>query len=137
MRTILVAFDGSPPARRALRLASEIAHAMGARLNLVHVVTPAKVPPDMQTASAELDRENRKYGEQLLRDAARKARPEPVKTTVLVGAAAETLAEAALAPGVDLVVIGSNARRGVSRLLLGSVSGKLVHLCEKPVLIVR
>lgn len=37
----------------------------------------------------------------------------------------------------DLIVIGSHSRRGVDRLLLGSVAESVVRLSTKPVLLIR
>jgi nucleotide-binding universal stress UspA family protein len=59
------------------------------------------------------------------------------ETSVLSGSPAETLAEAAAAPDVDLVVLGSRGRGAVARVLLGSVSDRLIHISPKPVLVVH
>ncbi len=37
----------------------------------------------------------------------------------------------------DLVVVGSKGRGAVSRMLVGSVTDRLVHISKKPVLVVR
>ena len=58
-------------------------------------------------------------------------------TLVLSGSPAESLAEAALSGEVDLVVVGSRGRGAVARVLLGSVSDRLVHISHKPVLVAR
>ena len=39
--------------------------------------------------------------------------------------------------GVDLIVIGTHGRRGISRALLGSVAEKVVRMSSVPVLSVR
>ncbi len=44
---------------------------------------------------------------------------------------------AAMSSNVDLVVVGSRGRGAAARVLLGSTSDRLVHICEKPVLIVH
>jgi len=47
------------------------------------------------------------------------------------------VAEAAAAPDVSLVVVGSRGQGAVARVLLGSVSDRLVHVCPKPILVVH
>ena len=39
--------------------------------------------------------------------------------------------------GFDLVVVGSKGRGAVSRVLIGSVTDRLVHICKRPILVVR
>ena len=56
---------------------------------------------------------------------------------VLEGAPADALAEYAKAHGYDLVVVGSRGQGAVSRVVLGSVSSRLAHICQVPLLIVH
>ncbi|MCK7496637.1 MAG: universal stress protein [Comamonadaceae bacterium] len=53
------------------------------------------------------------------------------------GNTADQIAEAADAAKVELLVVGSHGRRGVQRLLLGSVAERLVRKANVSVLIVR
>ena len=39
--------------------------------------------------------------------------------------------------GFDLVVVGCRGRNAVARMFLGAVADRLVHVCKKPVLVVR
>jgi nucleotide-binding universal stress UspA family protein len=47
------------------------------------------------------------------------------------------LAELAESGNFDLVVVGSKGRGAVSRMLVGSITDRLVHICKRPVLVVR
>lgn len=138
MRRILVGVDGSDASAKAARLAAEIAMRFGAQLTLAYVVPKLLLPPDAYGLTvADVDQGHRDYANALLADAMAKlgdagARMEPL---VLSGSAAETLAEAAQASDVDLVVVGSRGRGAVARVLLGSVADRLVHICAKPVLV--
>jgi nucleotide-binding universal stress UspA family protein len=140
MKRILVAIDGSDASQRAARLAADIAARFGSRLTLVYVVPRLLLPPDVYGLTlADVEREQRSHGEQLASEALAKLGEPGVETDTLVlsGAPAETLAEAAAAPGVDLVVVGSRGRGAAARVLLGSVSDRLVHICPKPILVVH
>jgi nucleotide-binding universal stress UspA family protein len=59
-----------------------------------------------------------------------------VTTAVLSGPVAETLAEAALADGIEFVVVGHRDRSAVTRALLGSVADRLAQISPKPLLLV-
>jgi nucleotide-binding universal stress UspA family protein len=60
-----------------------------------------------------------------------------VTTEVLQGDPVETIADYAGEYGVDLVVMGTHGRGGVSRMLLGSVTERVVRTAPVPVLTVR
>jgi nucleotide-binding universal stress UspA family protein len=140
MKRILVGIDGSESSNHAARLAAEIALRFGARLTLAYVVAPLLLPPDAYgLTTAEVEQDHRAFAEKLLASGATDL-GEPgldVDTLVLMGSPAESLAEAAAAPGIDLVVVGSRGRGAVARVLLGSVSDRLVHISSKPVLVVH
>jgi nucleotide-binding universal stress UspA family protein len=138
MKRILVAIDGSEPAARGARLASDIALRFGARLTLAYVVPRLLLPPDVYGLTVEeVEREQRAHADRILHAALADLGGSGVEidTRVLSGPPAETLAEAAAE--VDLVVAGSRGQGAVARALLGSVSDRLVHLCPKPILIVH
>ena len=60
-----------------------------------------------------------------------------IETRVLRGNVAEQLADYASTNGVDLVIISTHGRSGVSRWVVGSVADKLLHYSSVPVLMVR
>ena len=135
MKRILVAVDGSAPAQRAARTAAELASATGARLTLACVLEPIFLTMDApEGLSASWVEAERSRADQLLAAAAKDIGGAP-QVLVLSGAAAEALAEEA--QGYDLVVVGSRGRNAAARVLLGSVSDRLLHLSPKPVLVVR
>jgi nucleotide-binding universal stress UspA family protein len=121
-------------------MAADIALRFGSKVTVAYVIPRLLLPPDAYGLTlAEMEREQRAYAEKLVAEAAAKL-GEPgldLQTRVLSGSPPECLAEVAEAPDVDLVVIGSRGRGAVARALLGSVSGRLVHICPKPVLVVH
>jgi nucleotide-binding universal stress UspA family protein len=140
MKRILVAVDGSDASQKAARMAADIALRFGSKVTVAYVIPRLLLPPDAYGLTlAEMEREQRAYAEKLVAEAAAKL-GEPgldLETRVLSGSPPECLAEVAEAPDVDLVVIGSRGRGAVARALLGSVSGRLVHICPKPVHVVH
>ncbi len=60
-----------------------------------------------------------------------------VQKQILVGKAAECLAEYALKNDVDLIIVATHGRSGVSRWVWGSVADKLLRSTHTPVLMVR
>lgn len=61
----------------------------------------------------------------------------PVKGRVATGYAAEEILEIAHEEGVDLIVIGTHGRKGIDRILFGSVAEKVVKSASCPVLTIR
>jgi nucleotide-binding universal stress UspA family protein len=69
--------------------------------------------------------------------ASRGVNEDRIVTTVLDGHPAEEIDKYAGSQDIDLVVIGSHGRKGLDRLLIGSVADKVVRGSKVPVLIVR
>ncbi len=140
MKKILVAVDGSDPSQRAAKLAAEMAARFGASITLMHVIPPLLIPPDAYgyDVGAMLG-DQEKAAEKLLREAETRLEAPGVKLgrAFAHGPPAETVAKLAMDDGYDLVVVGSRGRNAAARVLLGSVSDRLAHICDKPVLIVR
>jgi len=67
----------------------------------------------------------------------RGVKEDRIVTTVLDGHPAEELDTYAGTNDIDLIVIGSHGRKGLDRLLIGSVADKVVRGAKVPVLIVR
>ena len=140
MKRILVAVDGSDTAHKAARMAAEVAVRFGSKLTLAYVIPRLLLPPDVYGLTlAEVEREQRSFADKLVGEAMAKLGDAgvEVETVVLSGSPAESLAELAAAPDVDMVVVGSRGRGSVARVFLGSVSDRLVHISPKPVLVVH
>jgi nucleotide-binding universal stress UspA family protein len=111
---ILVPTDFSAAAEAAALVATAMALETGARLHVVHVVPPATDP---SLGSEQLTRLGRQLGKKLA-----------VELALLSGRAAREITAYARDKGIDLIVISTHGRTGVSRTLLGSVAEAVVRL---------
>jgi nucleotide-binding universal stress UspA family protein len=146
-RRILVAVDGSGTSELALRQAIGLAKAHGARLRLVHVVDELGVKLERTRTLDEFWRAARQAGERILDRARARALTAGIEpeTRLLevrtLGALVRRVATVIVAESerwrADLVVIGTHGRRGLSKLVLGSVADGVVRTCGRPVLLVR
>ncbi len=136
LRRMLVAFDGSPPATRALDLALRLAEPEHARLWAVHV---SAAP--LAIAEPRTDEERRREPEAIARALGSvRASAERVGVALTVwireGEAAPVLLASAREVDADLIVVGTRGLRGAGRLLLGSVSSAILAAAGRPVLVV-
>lgn len=140
MPRYLVALDASKPSADAVEFAARHASRTGARLTLVHVVTPVDTPPGLPLDfAADLTSSLKQEGQKLLERTAERVRAMgvPVDTALELGDPARRIAELARGEDVEMAVVGSHGKNVIERVLLGSVATKLVHICTKPVLVVR
>jgi nucleotide-binding universal stress UspA family protein len=142
VRHIIVALDGSAQAEEVLESALSIGQAMNAELYLLRVISPTLRPHaagESTKASAEtiddrLRQDPARYLQQLA--GMLRTRGARVQTQLLVSTEpADAILEAAVR--ADLIAMQTHARRGVSRLVHGSVVDKVVHNSLVPVLINR
>lgn len=60
-----------------------------------------------------------------------------VKSEVVVGYAAEEIIDIAVKENADLIVMGTHGRKGIDRILFGSVAERVVKNSHVPVLTIR
>jgi len=130
--TIAVAYDGTPEAKAALARARELAEESHATLRILTVVAPPVALPGVVGYTPVNPPEP---DEVIAEGVAAAGTAVPVDGRRLDGPPAEALAEAC-EDGVDLLVAGSRGYGPMARLLLGSVSSRLVATAPCPVLIV-
>ena len=142
--SIVVGTDGSETAGEAVRQATELAKAVGGRVNLVSAFEPVgnqrlreerqQVPEDMQWMVNE-----REDVESTLNDAAEKIRETgvEVETFARQGDPADAILDVAEENNADLIIVGNKGMSGAKRFLLGSVPNKVSHHAPCGVYIVR
>jgi universal stress protein A len=141
IRHILAPTDFSDYSKKALSDAFELAQIFGAKLSLLHVLEPSPYLGEFTLPT---------MGEDLLSDLERQARaalarvlPEAqnvqieVTRSVVMGSPSLKIVETAEAEHVDLIVMATHGRTGLSHLLIGSVAERVVRTAPCPVLTIR
>jgi nucleotide-binding universal stress UspA family protein len=138
MKWILVGVDESAPAEHAARFAAGLAASAGAGVRLVYVSVPNLLPEHPYAKLVkEMAEEEARYVQGFLGRVAAAITGCPVETRHATGPPAESFSDLADAPDVWFAAVGSRGRNAVSRVLLGSFADRVVHVCRKPVLVVR
>ena len=140
-KVILAPTDLSENAEAAVDYACELARTLGAKLHLLNVIAvPIVGVPELGMALTTtmidtLVKDNQAALDQL---AARKAHLADLGPTLLrTGDARDVINQTAKEIGAELIVVGTHGRRGVTRMLLGSVAETVVRTAPCPVLTVR
>jgi len=140
-KRIVVAYDGSDHAMKALITAIELAKAFNSKLDVVEVVdTAALLGMGFAPIPSEVIAQIYNKAQNDVEQAKKKAQEAGVKdvtSQVLEGDPATSLIEYASRNGADLIVMGSRGLSTFKRLVLGSVSSKVVQESRIPVLVVK
>lgn len=140
---ILVPLDGSAFSEQALPHAFDIARRSGAELHLVRVHTlPALdwMAGGMTSAAVRIDDDLREADAAYLERVAEYAAMHiggPVRTALLAGVIASALEMYVKSRHIDLVVMTTHGRTGLSRAWIGSVADALVRSINVPMLLLR
>lgn len=135
---ILLPTIGSPGGERAVAEAIELAELTGARLHVLYVVDedPRRGLSDgrWETIREAL----RTEGRDVVKDVASEAAAASIETVTHVGEgrADDAIVDYAADHAIDAIVMGTHARTGVDRFLLGSVTENVIRLIDRPVLVV-
>lgn len=135
MQNVVVGYDGSEEAKRALDRAAALGR-QGAKITIVTAVSFGLHGP---RAMGALNEDEMRAAKEVL-DAARndlKTQGIDVQAIEGEGDPGVVILEAAKEAGADLIVVGTRGRGAAARALLGSVSTKVVHDAHCDVLVVR
>jgi nucleotide-binding universal stress UspA family protein len=144
---ILIATDGSELSQKAIADGIGFAKSIGARVTGFCARRQARIQlPEHWDAGdyessvteleAELDQEARRYLE-LVENSARDAGVACQCLSLVSDSPFEAIIRAAEGQGCDMIVMASHGRRGVTGLLLGSETMKVLTHCKIPVLVCR
>jgi len=149
-KKFLVAIDGSEHGWKALDTAAEMAKGMGATLSILHVVPYEPLPHGLaefaKIEGVSVDEETARFhtdralGDALTVEAEKRARAaglQSVDAEVAEGNTTEEIVNKATLQNYDAVILGSRGRGGLTELLLGSVSNKVMHLAPCTCVVVK
>ena len=146
VRHVLVPLDGSEQAEQVIGRAFDLAALLAADVTLLRVVEPVILPERRWAGNAaggmdpallhRLEADARGYLERVVISLNGLASRLATRVVVNRRAADAILAEAAAREGT-LVALATHARRGLARLVLGSVADKVIRGTTAPVLVYR
>ena len=141
---IVLASDGSPSAQKAAEIAVELARTLETSLTVLNVyedLSFASIPGDEDSILSSADKE--RYATEWLDYVAQPVNEFTKKAGVtcsyiqMRGYPDEAIVAFANRHYVDLIILGSRGMGGYSRTVIGSVSNRVVHHANCPVLVVR
>ncbi|MDY6765242.1 MAG: universal stress protein [Halobacteria archaeon] len=137
---ILIPTDGSEGTHKAVEHAIDIAQRYDAALHVLYVVNTSAystLPADTnwQSVIEALEKE----GKRAVKEIEEKVEDSGLKVhrSIQQGVPHKTILEYAEENDIDMIVMGTHGKTGIDRLLLGSVTEKVVRSSEIPVLTVR
>ena len=142
MRKLLVPFDGSDNALRALHYAASIAREHPPIA--IHVVTVHDKPEEYgymevyvpRDKLADLQRQT-SQARLVAAEEVLEAAGVPYETEILIGQTAEAIARRADELGCDSIVMGTRGMTAIGSLMMGSIATKVVHAAHVPVTLVK
>lgn len=136
---ILLPTDGSEGVSNAIEEAIDLAEMHDATLHLLYVVdtsAAAALPTADATNLEEILETAGDDAIETIRERA-EARGVPVESYTDHGLVHETILKYAEEADIDLIVMGTQGRSGLDRLLLGSVTERVIKQATRPVLVIR
>jgi nucleotide-binding universal stress UspA family protein len=139
MVKILVPFDGSKPALRAVKHAIRRAKTETAEIHLLNVQPPVPIALKGAIDSTKLKRYHQEEGAKVLAAAEKTLARSRVayRRHIVVGRPGEAVAEFAGESGADEIVMGVRGMGAVMNLLMGSTTTKVLSLTDLPVTLVK
>ena len=143
---ILLPTDGSNLSGKAVKRGIEFARKLRARVTALHVVPEFKLMVDegitmlSPALKKRFEDEGRARAQNMLDEIARQAHARGVRCAILCAASDlpyQQIIAVARKKKCDLIMMASHGRRGLSSLLLGSETSKVLLHSKVPVLVVR
>jgi len=147
VRKALIAVDGSPDSLAASRFVASLPVDGKVEIVLLGVVERAAVlmapgevfASSIQDAIARVTEEGQEERREILARVSRTFvnRARAVESSVVIGHPADEIVRTAAGPDIGLVVVGARGLGRFKRLILGSVSERVLHHAACPVLVVK
>jgi nucleotide-binding universal stress UspA family protein len=140
-KKILIPLDGSELAKKALDHAEKLAKTFDAEIILFQVVPFMSIygSPDL-VMSLIVDEKQKEAAERSLINLAEEMKTRGHKVTAMVRKGQQVAVEIidfAKESGVDLIVMCTHGRSGITRWVLGSVAHKVLTRAETPILLIH
>ena len=141
---ILVPLDGSQIAECVIPHITTIAKATSAEVELISVVEPVDIPTrgkialsedDLKAINSEAKKEAHNYLEHIVKRLTRD--DVKAKAIVITGKPAESLIDYAGSNNIDLIIMATHGRSGLTKWFFGSIAEKIMRAVETPVLLVK
>jgi nucleotide-binding universal stress UspA family protein len=137
-KNILLATDFSPASEAALPHALVLASHYASNLYIAHVISPEFMdflPPEETATKLQ---QARRFTKQKLESLLEAARQKGISCQPLIGEVTiwDVLSDMIHQNGIDLIIVGVHGRRGLKKLLLGSVAEEVLRMAPCPVLTV-
>lgn len=143
-KRILVPVDGSRYSLDAVCLASQMARFHGAELMILHVLDEFLIDQLARLGEKKSSREAirdelKESAKGFLIDMQRQASQEAISSEIQIeeGVPHEIILQEAAVWRADLIVMGKLGRRGITKILLGSVAERVIEFSDIPVLVVK
>jgi nucleotide-binding universal stress UspA family protein len=138
--TVLFPTDGSETATEAAAHAIDLADRHDADLHVLYVVDHHRVSQMAPKLGTDHIKQTlQQEGERVTSETADRAASEGLETTTSLreGSPGDAITTYAKAIDADAIVMGTNGRTGMDRLLLGSVAERVIQTADLPVLTVK
>ena len=150
MKKILIALDYDAPAQKIAETGYALAKGMNAEIVLLHVLSDAGYYASLNYFpvmgyegfnNLSMLQENnvdelRKAAREFLEKSKEHLNDDAITTVIKEGDFAEGIIETAREVGADVIVMGSHGRRGLDKMLMGSVAESVLHKSVIPLFII-
>jgi universal stress protein A len=133
LKKILAPTDFSELSREGVRYASQLAKDVGAQLIVMNVII---LDETNTTTKGETEAHKARLAEFVAKTVPHHGADLKVREVVVAGQPYNAIIDCAANEHVDLVVMSSHGRSGLSRMLIGSVTDRLLRAAKCPVLVV-
>jgi nucleotide-binding universal stress UspA family protein len=135
-KNILLATDGSKHSKAASEKAIDFAKSYGGELFVISVVD---VPSEFYAEAPQVVDDMAQKAKEFVADVKKKAEAFNIKTSTFTGEGEsyEVITDLAKKEKSDVIIMGSHGRTGLKRLLMGSVTEKVIGYSPCPVLVVK
>lgn len=135
---ILIATDGSEKNRPAVRKGLEIARLCGSTLYAIYVIDETLMTSaQMDVLTDDVYVKLKAEGEEAIEQVKRLADGTAVEGLLLSGTPAHVITDFAVKNKVDLIVVGSQGKSGLERIILGSIAENIIRMADCMVLVVK